>query len=74
MFNLRFQTSISTVVREVVVTIDDAVVQSATTGDVFVFPVGATGLSAGKHTVKISVTDANFQTASSSFVLNILPR
>jgi penicillin-binding protein 1A len=73
-FNLRFQTSISTWVREIVVTIDDAVIQTADTGDVFVFPVSATGLSVGKHTVKIKVTDANLQTASQSFVLNILPR
>jgi hypothetical protein len=61
-------------VREIVVTIDDAVIQTADTGDVFVFPVSATGLSVGKHTVKIKVTDANLQTASQSFVLNILPR
>jgi hypothetical protein len=73
-FNLRFQTSISTVVREISVTIDDTIIQSATTGDIFVFPVGTTGLAQGKHTVKITVTDANLQSVSKSFVLNILPR
>lgn len=73
-FNLRFETSISTWIREITVTIDDTLVQSADAGDVFVFPVSATGLSVGKHTVKVKVTDANIQTASQSFVLNILPR
>ena len=73
-FNLRFQTSISTVVREISVTIDDKIIQSATTGDIFVFPVSATGLTQGKHSVKITATDGNFQSVSKSFVLNILPR
>ncbi len=73
-FNLRFQTTVSTEVREIVVRIDDLIVQSATTGDVFVFPVGVSGLAVGRHTVKINATDANFQTASKSFILNILPR
>jgi hypothetical protein len=73
-FNLRFETSIATWVREIIVTIDDSVIQSANTGDLFVFPVSATGLSVGKHIVKVKVTDANIQTTSKSFILNILPR
>jgi hypothetical protein len=73
-FNLRFQTNISTVVREISVTIDNKMIQSATTGDIFVFPVSATGLAQGKHTVKITATDGNFQSVSKSFILNILPR
>ncbi len=60
-FNLRFQTTISTEVREISVTIDDKVVQSATTGELFVFPISSSGLEIGKHTVKISATDGDFQ-------------
>jgi hypothetical protein len=41
-FNLRFQTTIATTTREINVTIDDKVIQTATTGDLFVFPVSAT--------------------------------
>jgi penicillin-binding protein 1A len=73
-FNLRFQTMISSIVREISVMIDDKIIQSATTGEIFVFPVSAAGLDLGKHTVKISATDANFKSASKSFELNILPR
>lgn len=60
-FNLRFQTKISTEIREISVTIDDKIIQSATTGEVFVFPVSSAGLAVGKHTVKVSVTDGDFQ-------------
>lgn len=60
-FNLRFQTTISTEIREISVTIDGKVIQSATTGEIFVFPVSSTGLAPGKHTVKVSVTDGDFQ-------------
>ena len=74
LFNLRFKTVIPTTVREISVMIDDKVIQSATTGEIFVFPVSATGLTQGKHTVKITATDANFRSVSKSFVLNILPR
>ncbi|MBX9808950.1 transglycosylase domain-containing protein [Candidatus Gracilibacteria bacterium] len=73
-FNLRFQTTIATATREINVTIDDKVIQTATTGDLFVFPVSATGLDPGKHTVKVTVTDSNLQTATKTFNLNILPR
>jgi penicillin-binding protein 1A len=73
-FNLRFQTTISTEIREISVTIDGKVIQSATTGEIFVFPVSSTGLAPGKHTVKVSVTDGDFQWTSKSFILNILPR
>lgn len=73
-FNLRFQTSVSTETREVSVTIDDKVIQSATSGDIFLFPVSTSWIPTGRHTVKITVTDANFQTVTKSFILNILPR
>ncbi len=74
-FNLRFQTSIATTVREITVTLDDRVIQTATSGDIFVFPVSSADLVVGtRHTVKIIITDADLQTASKSFGLNILPR
>jgi membrane carboxypeptidase/penicillin-binding protein PbpC len=73
-FNLRFQTKISSIVREISVTLDGKIIQNATSGDIFVFPVSAAGLDIGKHTVKIIATDANFQSVEKSFVLNILPR
>lgn len=73
-FNLRFQANISSEVKEINVTLDDKVIQNATSGDLFVIPVGTTGLNVWKHTVKITATDANFQTATKSFTLNILPR
>jgi hypothetical protein len=53
---------------------DDKLIQSATTGDLFVFPVSSAGLSVGKHTVKIVITDSNFKTSNKTFTLNILPR
>jgi hypothetical protein len=73
-FNLRFQANIASSVKEISVTLDDTVIQSATSGDLFVIPVGTTGVSVGAHTVKIIATDANFQTATKSFILNILPK
>jgi hypothetical protein len=60
-FNLRFQVTISTDVREISVMIDDKIVQSASTGEVFVYPISSAGLSVGKHTVKVSATDGDFQ-------------
>lgn len=53
---------------------DGNIIQNATSGDIFVFPVSAAGLDVGKHSVKIIATDANFQSVEKSFVLNILPR
>lgn len=73
-FNLRFQVSIETVVREINVFLDDKTIQTASTGDLFVFPVSSANITPGKHTIKIVATDANFHTASRSFTLNILPR
>lgn len=73
-FNLRFQTKISSSVKEITVMLDDTVIQSATSGDLFVIPVGTSWLTVGKHTIKITATDASFQTTTKSFILNILPR
>ncbi len=73
-FNLRFQVNVSSVAREISVTVDDKIVQNATSGDLFVFPINAVWLEPGKHTVKITITDGNFQSTSKSFNLNILPR
>ena len=73
-FNLRFQVTIESATREITVSIDNKIIQTANTGDLFVFPVSAIDLAPGKHTVKILATDANFRSASNSFTLNILPR
>lgn len=40
-FNLRFSVQSATEAREITVTIDDKLIQSATAGDVFMFPVGS---------------------------------
>jgi hypothetical protein len=61
-------------VREINVFLDDKTIQTASTGDLFVFPVSSANITPGKHTIKIVATDANFHTASRSFTLNILPR
>lgn len=74
MFNLRFQAQISTTVREIDVSIDGKSVQSATSGDIFIFPISSAGLDEWKHTVTISAKDANMQSATKSFNLLILPR
>lgn len=73
-FNLRFQANISSSVKEITVMLDDTVIQNATSGDLFVIPVGTSGISVWRHTVKITATDANMQTTSKSFILNILPQ
>jgi penicillin-binding protein 1A len=73
-FNLRFQTTVSTPKREISVSLDDKVIQNATTGDLFVFPVSTEWIEEWKHTIKITVTDANFLVTTKSFTLNILPR
>lgn len=72
--NLRFHIDVSTANREVVVSIDDKLVQSATSGDAFVIPLSSAGLADGSHTVKIVLTDGNYKTAEKSFILNIIPR
>ena len=45
-FNLRFSVDAGTAQREVSVTIDGNVVQSASSGDIFVIPIGSQGLTA----------------------------
>jgi penicillin-binding protein 1A len=73
-FNLRFRTIIGTSTREITIRIDDKVIQTANSGDIFVIPVGSQWLSLGSHTVSISITDGKFRTAESSFILNVLQR
>ena len=65
---------ISTANREIQVIVDDRIIQNANSGDVFVIPVGSTGLEPGKHTLKIIVTDGNFQKTEKNITLNILKR
>jgi len=74
MFNLRFQVDVKTTRRNVVVTIDGNVVQSATSGEVFIIPVSSSDISVGSHQVAITATDANEKTATKNFTLNILAR
>ncbi len=73
-FNLRFQVNISSIAREISVAIDNKVIQNAVSWDIFVFPVSTSDLSIWKHTVNIIATDGNFQTATKSFFINILPK
>lgn len=74
MANLRFGIDATTATREVVVTIDNVLMQSATSWDTFVIPLNSENIAEGSHTVKISLTDGNYKTAEKSFILNILPR
>ena len=73
-FNLRFQVNIGSVTREITVTMDDKIIQNATSWDIFVFPMSTSGLGIWKHTINITATDANFQSTSKSFSINILPQ
>lgn len=73
-FNLRFWVTIGTANREIQVLVDNISIQNATSGDMFVIPVGSAGLEAGKHTLKIIATDGNFQKAEKVITLNILKR
>lgn len=36
--------------------------------------MSSAGLAIGKHTIRITAVDANFQSTETSFVLNILPK
>lgn len=74
MFNLRFQTRVHTNRRTIEVKIDDTVIQTANSGDIFVIPVSSAGLSLGDHTMKVSVIDANGNSDHKSFTLTILAR
>lgn len=73
-FNLRFSTDISTDVREITVSFDDKIIQNATAGDLFVIPVGTTGITPGKHTLKITIMDGNMQKDEKTITVTILPR
>jgi penicillin-binding protein 1A len=72
--NLRFRVDTSTASREIVITIDDILLQSATSWDLFVIPLSSANLTTWNHTVKIVLTDGNFKTTEKSFILTILPR
>jgi hypothetical protein len=73
-FNLRFRISVGTTNREVQVTLDGKTIQTANSGESFVFPISSDWLLWGNHKVQVNLTDGNFKTATASFTLNILSR
>lgn len=74
MFNLRFHTKIGTTVREIDVSLNGKTIQSATTGEVFIFPVSSAWLDVWRHTITITAKDANMKVAVKNFTLTILSR
>lgn len=73
-FNLRFSISVGTDVREVSIFLDNTSIQNATAGDVFVIPVGTSGLTPGIHALRISLIDGNMKTAERRISVNVLPK
>jgi penicillin-binding protein 1A len=73
-FNLRFSVDIGTANREIQVLVDNVSIQNATSGDMFVIPVGTTWLAPGKHTLKIIAIDGNYKKTEETISLNIMNR
>lgn len=73
-FNLRFNIAVSTEAREVSVLLDNTSIQNATAGDLFVIPVGTSGVSAGNHTLTIKVIDGNMRTVERKISLTVMTR
>lgn len=73
-FNLRFRADVSTSTREITTKIDNTIFQSATTGNIFVIPIGTQWLSVGTHNVSVMVVDGKFRSDEATFQLNILSR
>ncbi len=73
-FNLRFNVDVSTSAREVTLFMDDAVLQNASAGELFVIPISSAWLSNWSHTLRIEVLDGNMNTAKKTIQLTIIPR
>lgn len=73
-FNLRFTISVPTSEREIVVLLDGKNIHTAASWDIFVIPVSSTDLVEWEHTIKIRITDGNFNQAERSISLTILPK
>ena len=73
-FNLRFNIAVATPEREVNVKIDNTSIQTSSVGDLFVIPVGTSGLATGNHTLTVSVTDGKLRKSERQISLTILPR
>lgn len=73
-FNLRFSVIIWTQQRNITISLDGNILQSATNGDTFIIPISSENLSEGDHAITITAEDAYKKTDTKNITLTVLPR
>lgn len=72
--NLRFSINVAPWAREVSVNFWGKVIQSATSGNIFVVPVNTSDLTPGKYPLRVSLIDSNLKNTEKTITVTILPR